>query len=143
MPEWVEPTARYMLEEGLVLTLKVAVALVGSTIIGVTLGTLLTIRFRPMQWLIRLYIEVWRGLPILITIFLIFFALPALGVSFTVAGITFDGRFLAWVAATIGLILWVAPRSRRPRAAPCSRSRASSTKLPRRSASAGPDAMRS
>ena len=105
MPEWVEPTARYMLEEGLVLTLKVAaVALVGSTIIGVTLGTLLTIRFRPMQWLIRLYIEVWRGLPILITIFLIF-ALPALGVSFTVAGITFDGRFAAWVAATIGLIL--------------------------------------
>ena len=59
-----------------------------------------------MQWLIRLYIEVWRGLPILITIFLIFFALPALGVSFTVAGITFDGRFAAWVAATIGLILW-------------------------------------
>ena len=107
MPEWVEPTARYMLEEGLVLTLKVAaVALVGSTIIGVTLGTLLTIRFRPMQWLIRLYIEVWRGLPILITIFIIFFALPALGVSFTVAGITFDGRFAAWVAATIGLILW-------------------------------------
>ena len=107
MPEWVEPSARYMLEEGLVLTLKVAaVALVGSTIIGVTLGTLLTIRFRPMQWLIRLYIEVWRGLPILITIFLIFFAWPALGVSFTVAGITFDGRFAAWVAATIGLILW-------------------------------------
>ena len=107
MPEWVEPTARYMLEEGLVLTLKVsAIALVGSTIVGVVLGTLLTIRFRPMQWLIRLYVEVWRGLPILITIFIIFFALPALGVSVTVLGITFDGQFAAWVAATIGLILW-------------------------------------
>jgi polar amino acid transport system permease protein len=107
VPEWVEPSARYMLEEGLVLTLKVAaVALVGSTIIGVTLGTLLTIRFRPMQWLILLYIEVWRGLPILITIFLIFFALPALGIRVEVLGYTFNGQFDAWIAATIGLILW-------------------------------------
>jgi polar amino acid transport system permease protein len=107
MPEWVEPTARYMLEEGFVLTLKVsAIALVGSTIIGITLGTLITIQFRPIQWLIRLYIEVWRGLPILITIFIIFFALPALGIRVEVLGFTFDGQFAAWVAATIGLILW-------------------------------------
>jgi polar amino acid transport system permease protein len=107
MPEWVEPTARYMLQEGFVLTLKVsAIALAGSTIIGVILGTMITIQFRPIQWLIRLYIEVWRGLPILITIFIIFFALPALGVRFTVLGVSFDGQFAAWVAATIGLILW-------------------------------------
>jgi polar amino acid transport system permease protein len=107
MPEWVEPTARYMLEEGLVLTLKVsAIALVGSTIIGVTLGTLLTIQFRPTQWLIRFYIEVWRGLPILITVFLIFFALPALGIRVIVLGVEFNGQFAAWVAATIGLTLW-------------------------------------
>src|SRR5262245_14364196 len=107
MPDWVEPTARYMLDEGFVLTLQVsAIALVGSTIIGVILGTMITIEFRPIQWLIRLYIEVWRGLPILITIFIIFFALPALGVRFTVLGVSFDGQFAAWVAATIGLILW-------------------------------------
>jgi len=106
-PEWVEPTARYMFEVGLVFTLKIAaIALVGSTIIGVTLGTLITIRFRPTQLLIRLYIEVWRGLPILITIFIIFFALPALGVRVTVLGIEFSGQFAAWVAATIGLTLW-------------------------------------
>jgi polar amino acid transport system permease protein len=107
MPEWVQPTAEYMLREGLVLTLKVsAIALVGSTIIGITLGTLITIQFRPIQWLIRLYIEVWRGLPILITIFIIFFALPALGIRVEVLGFTFNGQFAAWVAATIGLILW-------------------------------------
>jgi polar amino acid transport system permease protein len=106
-PEWVEPTARYMFEEGLVFTLKIAaIALVGSTIIGITLGTLLTIRFRPLQLLIRLYIEVWRGLPILVTIFIIFFALPALGVRVTVLGFEFNGQFAAWVAATIGLTLW-------------------------------------
>ena len=106
-PEWVEPTATYMLKTGLVFTLKIAgIALVGSTLIGITLGTLITIRFRPLQWLIRLYIEVWRGLPILITVFIVFFALPALGIHVEVFGVTFDGRFTAWVAATIGLTLW-------------------------------------
>jgi His/Glu/Gln/Arg/opine family amino acid ABC transporter permease subunit len=106
-PDWVEPTARYMLETGIVFTLKIsAIALVASTLIGVTLGTLITIRFRPLQLLIRLYIEVWRGLPILITVFLVFFWLPALGVRVVVLGVAFDGQFAAWVAATIGLSLW-------------------------------------
>lgn len=98
LPDWVEPVARYMLEEGLANTLKVsAVALAGSTIIGIALGTLLTIRFLPSRALIRLYVEVWRGLPILVTIFIIFFALPAVSDQL---------RFDALTAAAIGLILW-------------------------------------
>jgi polar amino acid transport system permease protein len=98
LPDWVEPVARYMFREGLRNTLQIAaIALVGSTIVGITLGTLLTIRFLPLRGLIRLYIEVWRGLPILVTIFIIFFALPA--VSGTL-------RFSALTAAAIGLILW-------------------------------------
>ena len=79
IPDWVEPVAEYVFRTGLVNTLKIAaMALVGSTVIGIVLGTLLTIDFRPSQALIRLYIEVWRGLPILVTIFMIFFLLPAL-----------------------------------------------------------------
>jgi His/Glu/Gln/Arg/opine family amino acid ABC transporter permease subunit len=98
MPDWIEPVARYMLEEGLRNTLQIAaLSLVGSMLIGITLGTLLTIRFLPLRGLIRLYIEVWRGLPILVTIFIIFFALPALSDSL---------RFSALTAAAIGLILW-------------------------------------
>jgi polar amino acid transport system permease protein len=98
MPDWVEPVARYMLEEGLRGTLQLAaIALVGSTLIGVTLGTLLTIRFAPLRALIRLYIEIWRGLPILVTIFIIFFALPT---------VTLRLEFEALTAAAIGLILW-------------------------------------
>jgi polar amino acid transport system permease protein len=98
LPDWVGPVARYMLEEGLANTLKLsAIALVGSALIGITLGTLLTIRFLPTRALIRLYIEVWRGLPILVTIFIIFFALPALSTSL---------RFDALTAGAIGLILW-------------------------------------
>ena len=45
MPDWVEPVARYILEEGLPGTLRVAaIALTGSVLIGVVLGTLITIR---------------------------------------------------------------------------------------------------
>jgi polar amino acid transport system permease protein len=98
LPDWIEPVARYIIEQGLVNTLKLsAIALVGSALIGITLGTLLTIRFLPMRALIRLYIEVWRGLPILVTIFIIFFALPAISDSL---------RFDALTAGAIGLILW-------------------------------------
>ncbi|HXF99079.1 MAG TPA: amino acid ABC transporter permease [Gaiellaceae bacterium] len=98
MPDWVGPVAEYMLEVGFANTLTIAAAaLVGSTVIGIVLGTLLTIRFAPSRALIRLYIEVWRGLPILVTIFIIFFALPR---------ITLRLEFDAITAASIGLILW-------------------------------------
>jgi polar amino acid transport system permease protein len=77
VPDWVGPVAEYVLEVGLVNTLKIAaIALVGSTVIGILLGTLLTIRFVPTRALIRLYVEVWRGLPILVTLFFLFFLLP-------------------------------------------------------------------
>src|SRR6476659_445835 len=99
MPDWVGPVAHYMIHQGLPTTLRLAAyAVVGSTLIGVLLGTLLTIRFRPLQALIRLYVEVWRGLPILITIFIVYFALPTAPVI--------HHRFGAIVGAAIGLILW-------------------------------------
>ena len=98
LPDWVEPVTRYIIEVGLTNTLKLsAIALVGSSVIGITLGTLLTIRFLPTRALIRLYIEVWRGLPILITIFIVYFALPTVSPSL---------RFDALTAGAIALILW-------------------------------------
>jgi polar amino acid transport system permease protein len=98
MPEWVEPVARYMFETGLPGTLRIAAAaLAGSALIGVVLGTLLTLDSRFVRAPIRLYIEVWRGLPILVTIFIIFFALPSIGPTF---------QFDPFTAASIGLTLW-------------------------------------
>jgi polar amino acid transport system permease protein len=97
-PDWSGEVARYVLEQGLRNTLKIAaIALVGSTLVGITLGTLLTINFLPLRALIRLYIEIWRGLPILVTIFIMFFALPAVSLSL---------RFDALTAGAIALILW-------------------------------------
>jgi polar amino acid transport system permease protein len=98
MPEWVEPVARYILFEGLPGTLRVAaIAVTGSVLVGLLLGTLITIRFLPLQALIRLYIEVFRGLPILVTVFIVFFGLPSLVSTLEFGPLT---------AAAIALVLW-------------------------------------
>jgi polar amino acid transport system permease protein len=99
MPDWVDPVAHYMLHEGLKNTLRIAVfALIGSTAVGVLVGTLMTIRFLPLQGLLRLYVEVWRGLPIIVTIFLVYYALPTTPYI--------HHRFGAFTGAAIGLTLW-------------------------------------
>jgi polar amino acid transport system permease protein len=98
LPEWVEPTARYVFETGLPTTLRIAAfSVVASAIVGVVLGTLLTIRFLPSRALIRFYIEVWRGLPIIVTIFIVFFVFPVAGPQFEFDPVT---------SATIALSLW-------------------------------------
>jgi len=98
LPDWAEPVLRYMLEVGLRGTLQIAaISLTGSLLIGVPLGTLLTIKFLPLRALIRLYIEVWRGLPILVTLFLVFFLLPAVNPRL---------EFDALISASIALTLW-------------------------------------
>lgn len=99
MPDWVGPVADYMFHEGLKNTVRIALyALLGSTLVGIVLGTLMTIRFLPLRALIRLYIEVWRGLPILVTVFLVYYALPTAPVI--------HHRFGAVTGAALGLALW-------------------------------------
>src|SRR2546427_11243436 len=98
MPDWAGPVVRYIIETGLPFTLKIAGAsVVGSAVIGIVLGTLLTIRFLPLRSLFRLYIEVCRGLPLIVTLSLIVYVLPLT---------TFDLSFHPWVAAGIRLTLW-------------------------------------
>jgi polar amino acid transport system permease protein len=98
LPEWVNPVADYMFHVGLKGTIRIAVfSLAASAAIGIVLGTLLTIRFFPARALIRLYIEVWRGLPIIVTVFIIFFVSPVIGSQF---------EFDPFTSATIALSLW-------------------------------------
>jgi His/Glu/Gln/Arg/opine family amino acid ABC transporter permease subunit len=97
VPDWIRPVGEYIFREGLRETLRLAaLAVVASTALGILLGTLLTIRSRPLRTVIRVYIEVWRGLPIIVTIFLLYFALPGL----------VDIRLDAFAAGAIGLTLW-------------------------------------
>jgi polar amino acid transport system permease protein len=103
MPDWVGPVADYMLKVGVKHTLEIAgVSVLASAVIGVVLGTLLTVRWLPLRAAIRGYIEVWRGLPIIVTIFLMFFALPTLADELHVEAL----RLTALNAAIVGLSLW-------------------------------------
>jgi His/Glu/Gln/Arg/opine family amino acid ABC transporter permease subunit len=97
-PSWVEPTAEYMLEVGLRTTLKIAAfSVVASALVGIVLGVLMTIRFLPLRALLRFYVEVWRGLPIIVTMFIVFFLFPVIGSRFEFDPVT---------SAIIGLSLW-------------------------------------
>ena len=98
MPDWAGPVIRYILTEGLPATLMVsAAAVVGAGIVGIVLGTVLTVEFRPLRALIRLYIEVFRGLPILVTVFIVYFGLPEVSNTLEFGPLT---------ATAIALILW-------------------------------------
>jgi His/Glu/Gln/Arg/opine family amino acid ABC transporter permease subunit len=104
-PPWWDPVWDLMME-ALKETARMAViSVIGAVAIGIVLGTLLTIRFPPSRALIRAYVEVWRGLPILVTIFLIYFALPQ-AMPQVVKDVTHISQLQAFQAATVGLILW-------------------------------------
>jgi His/Glu/Gln/Arg/opine family amino acid ABC transporter permease subunit len=100
LPDWFRPVAEYMLREGLPETLRLAaIAVTASATVGVLLGTLMTIKFRPLQALIRFYIEVWRGLPILVMVLFIYW-LPNYHVG------PFHLQTEAYKSAAIALSLW-------------------------------------
>lgn len=95
VPGWVPPVAHYMLV-GLRATFLIAViSTIASLAVGVVLGALLTLRVGIVRLPIRAYVELWRGLPNVITLFFIFFTLPIININ--VSDVT---------AAIIGLSLW-------------------------------------
>ena len=100
LPDWFRDVAEYMLREGLPETLRLAaISVTASLVVGLLLGTLITLRFLPLQWLIRFYIEVWRGLPILVTVLFIYW-LPAYHVGST------EIQLNAYMSAAVALSLW-------------------------------------
>jgi len=98
MPDWAEPVVRYILEVGLPATLRVsAISVVGATVVGIVLGTLLTLDAALARIVTRGYVEVFRGLPILVTVFMVYFGLPSINPEL---------EFGPLVATSIALILW-------------------------------------
>jgi polar amino acid transport system permease protein len=70
-----------LLAHGVVMTLKVSVvAGVLGLAIGLVVGLASLSRIRPVEWAVRAYVDFIRGTPLLIQIFLVFFALPVVGV---------------------------------------------------------------
>src|SRR5262249_60356225 len=92
--------------KGVVVTVEIAAAVV---LTGLTLGLLLaslrTYRILPINWLIVVFVDVFRALPPLVAILLIYFGLPSVGInlpSFVVLWLGLSpGR-----AALAGGIVW-------------------------------------
>lgn len=70
-----------LLAVGIVQTLKVSVV---ACVLGLALGLIAGLASlsnnRPLRWLVRFYVDFIRGTPLLIQIFLVFFALPVIGI---------------------------------------------------------------
>jgi polar amino acid transport system permease protein len=67
---------------GLKLTLELSVVIIVlSTMFGFFVGVGLTFGNRAIRFLLRIYVDTIRGLPLLVLIFLIFYGLPALNIS--------------------------------------------------------------
>jgi polar amino acid transport system permease protein len=95
MPAWVGPVATFMVQ-GLWTTLLLAlVSNVISLVLGTVIGTLLVFPNRVLRGVLRVYVEIWRGLPIIIILFFVFFVLPVIHIDVD-----------TFVAATVGLSLW-------------------------------------
>ena len=93
-----------LLLEGTWVTLYVSFfAGIVGTFAGIVIGLLSLSNIRPIEWVIRIYVDFVRGTPLLIQIFLVFFALPVVGITMNEiwAGITALAFNLAGYAAEI------------------------------------------
>lgn len=71
-----------LLATGLLMTLKIcALAIVCGTILGALLGLASLSRLKAVRWAVMAYVDFIRGTPLLIQIFLVYFALPVVGIN--------------------------------------------------------------
>lgn len=82
-PELALRSLPYVLE-GIWYTLLISLVSMGiGLIIGFFLALARTSKLKILQWPARLYISFMRGVPILVILFLLYFALPVIGIEFT------------------------------------------------------------
>ncbi len=51
------------------------IAIILGTLIGIIFGMVLTYAKKPVQWPIRIYVDIMRGLPVLVTVFVVYYFL--------------------------------------------------------------------
>lgn len=99
-------------------TLKVTiplsiVAFVLALVVAVLATAMRLSRIAPLQWISRFYVWLFRGTPILVQLFIIFYGLPAVGVTFsawTSAIIAFSLNTGAYAAETLRAAVQSIPR---------------------------------
>ena len=101
-----------VLAQGLVATVRISLlSVVFGTIAGFVLGLATFLPVPPLRWFVRAYVDFVRGTPLLIQVFLVYFALPVIGVNLSefwagVAALSFNaaGFIAEIVRAGIGAI---------------------------------------
>ncbi|WP_421991515.1 amino acid ABC transporter permease [Roseococcus sp.] len=84
--------------DGLWLTILLAACIIVAGILaGLTLAVIRAMGIRPINWLIIFTVDLFRALPPLVIIVLLFFGLPAIGVSLS-------GFAAAWLALSLVLM---------------------------------------
>ena len=82
--------------QGIGMTLSLALAtLFFSTLIAFVLGTLATLRFASLRVAVKVYVELFRDIPLIVNIFFVFFVAPLFGLELS-----------PFAAVTVGLSLW-------------------------------------
>jgi len=77
--------------------LTAALVILGGSLLGIAVGILRTGAFRVGRWAAAAYIELIRGTPLLVVLFVVYFALPPV----------LRYKFSAYQAAVIGFILFI------------------------------------
>ena len=92
-----------LLLEGAAVTIEITALSVGfGFIIGMLVGVARLAKMRPLKWLAMIYIDFIRGTPLLVQIFLIYFALPM------ITGTRIDPFFAAITACSINSGAYIA-----------------------------------
>ncbi|MGT2749890.1 amino acid ABC transporter permease [Streptococcus orisasini] len=88
--------------DGALITLQVFfIVIILSIPLGAVLAFLMQIKFKPLRWLLNLYVWVMRGTPLLLQLIFIYYVLPS-------AGITFDRMPAAILAFTLNYAAYFA-----------------------------------
>lgn len=82
--------------DGLIKTITLSIScLCIALVLGILAGVLQTSKIGVVSWTARAYAELFRGLPIVITLFIVFFILPELGIMVN-----------SYISSMIALSLW-------------------------------------
>lgn len=96
---WLKPTLDLVASGAIRTALIAAVSVLASVLLGVVLGVLLCLpsgrRTNLVRWGLTAYLQLFRGLPVLVTLFIVFFVSPSFG-----------RQMGSTVAAIVGLTLW-------------------------------------
>ncbi len=104
VPTWIGSVASYLLQGAWVTVILCFASVSASLAIGLVLGSLSVFSNRVVRILVRAYVEVWRGLPAILILFFVFFALPTLNIHLNAMAATIVGLAL-WGSANIAEIV--------------------------------------